>query len=570
MSMIEDKKRLAARIAAELSCLGAEEVDAAAAEALLEYPPNAKLGDLAFPCFRWSKRLRLPPQRIAAQPVEGIAAASAEGGYVNAKLDRATAAASTIERVRRQGDRYGASLAGEGRTIVIDYSSPNIAKPFHVGHLRSTVIGAALYRIYRFLGYRCIGVNHLGDWGTQFGKLIVAYRRWGEASRLDDDGIDELLRLYVRFHEEAEAAPALEEEARRWFVKMEAGDEEALALWRRFVDISLKAFRQIYELLGVSFDSYAGESFYNDKMDAVIQRLRERGLLVEDDGAWLVPLEAYGMAPALMRKKDGGSLYPTRDVAAALYRKSAYDFERAIYVTDYAQRLHFRQWFKVVELMGNAWAENLVHVPFGRVSLEGASLSTRKGNVVRLDELLRRAMEKSRAIIEEKHPGLENKEETARQVGVGAIVFNDLSGNRIKDISFSWEEALSFDGETGPYVQFAHVRACSLLRKAEAAGYGGEAAFDGAALADDLAFDLVRELARFPERIASAAEQYEPSIVARGLIDLAQAFNRFYREHPILVDDAAVRTARLALTDAVRTTLRVGLGLLGVAAPERM
>ncbi|MCI3919190.1 arginine--tRNA ligase [Paenibacillus sp. TRM 82003] len=572
------KKVLAQRIAAHLPEAGIEAKDI---EPWIEYPPNPELGDLALPCFQLAKRLRQSPQRIAndiaarlgASPVEGVASAASAAGYVNVKLDRAHASALTLQAIRREGERYGASRVGEGRTIVIDYSSPNIAKPFHVGHLRSTVIGGALYRIYGFLGYRCVGVNHLGDWGTQFGKLIVAYRRWGDDARLAAEGIDELLRLYVQFHEEAEADAGLEDEARAWFVRMEAGDEEALALWRRFVDISLKEFHVIYELLGASFDSYAGESFYNDRMTTVVQRLRETGLLVEDDGAWLVPLEDYGMAPALMLKKDGSTLYHTRDVAAALYRKETYDFDRAIYVTDYAQQLHFRQWFKVVELMGHAWANDLVHVAFGRVSLEGASLSTRKGNVVRLDELLRRAIEKARALIDEKNPGLLNKDEVARQVGVGAIVFNDLSGNRIKDVSFSWDEALSFDGETGPYVQYAHVRACSLLRKAEEAGFSPDAVFDaldGTALADDASFDVVRELARFPERVATAAGKYEPSIVTRGLVDLAQAFNRFYREQPILVDDAGTRAARLALTNGVRATLRIGLGLIGVAAPERM
>jgi len=464
--MIHWKKQIAEQLASAISDVSAEDL-----ASWLEYPPDPDLGDIALPCFRLSKQLRKPPQTIAEELKGGlngphIERVEAISGYLNIFLDKRHFAGEVIGGVLRGRDRFGSRDIGRGRTIVIDFSSPNIAKPFHVGHLRSTVIGNALYRIHRFLGHNVIGINHLGDWGTQFGKLIVAYRKWGGAEAVEQGGIDELLRLYVKFHDEAEREPALEDEARAWFARLERGDEEARKLWQWFVDISLAEFKRNYGLLGVEFDFCTGESFYNDKMDAVIGELRSKGLLVEDEGAWIVRLDDYGMPPAIMLKKDGSSLYHTRDVAAAIYRKQTYDFDKAIYVTDYAQNLHFQQWFKIIELMGYDWAGDLVHVPFGRVSLEGASLSTRKGNVVKLEELLTQAIGKIRTIMETRGFNADDKDEVARQVGVGAVMFNDLSGNRIKDVVFSWEDALNFDGETGPYVQYTHARACSVLRKA--------------------------------------------------------------------------------------------------------
>ncbi|MEF2968386.1 arginine--tRNA ligase [Paenibacillus sp. M1] len=586
--MDQFKHRIAANVASLLEGIPAEEI-----RGLLEVPPGPAMGDLSLPCFKLSKALRKSPTAIAEELADGIqggnrenviANVSAVSGYLNIRLDRTAAAREVLPGILSSGENYGSQTAGEGKTIVIDFSSPNIAKPFHVGHLRSTVIGAALYRIFNFLGYRCVGINHLGDWGTQFGKLITAYRRWGDSAKLEQGAIDELLGLYVRFHEEAERDPALEEEARAWFAKMERGDEEALALWRKFVDVSLAEFAKIYELLGVTFDFVTGESFYNDRMGPVIQELKQKGLLVEDQGAWLVRLDDYDMAPALMLKQDGSSLYHTRDVAAAIYRKDTYDFHKAIYVTDYSQSLHFRQWFKVVELMGYDWAQDLVHVPFGRVSLEGASLSTRKGNVVKLEELLTQAISKIGEIIESKNPGLAHKEEVARQVGVGAVIFNDLSGNRIKDIEFSWEDALSFEGETGPYVQYTYARASSVLRKG--AGRQEQAALspeypdgNGTNVEPDNAFDsltgeaefaLVKQLSLFPEKVEQAAAKLEPSIVTRYLVDAAQAFNRFYHDCPILTEDRALRSARLALVQCVQITLRNGLSLIGLKFPEEM
>jgi arginyl-tRNA synthetase len=564
------KQQIAERLAPLIQGMDGEEICG-----LLEYPPNPEMGDVSLPCFKLSKTMRKAPQAIAEElknafPSDpAVQKVDAVSGYLNFYLEPAPFARALIGEILGAGERYGSQTTGQGKTIVIDYSSPNIAKPFHIGHLRSTVIGNALYNIFSYLGYRCVGINHLGDWGTQFGKLITAYKHWGSEEKIEQEGIGELLRLYVKVHEEAEQDPALEDEARAWFVKLEQGDEEALRLWRWFIDISLKEFEKIYSLLGVRFDSYAGESFYNDKMAAVVDELNAKGLLEEDEGAKIVRLDAFHMPPAIMIKKDGGTLYHTRDVTAAIYRKNTYDFDKAIYVTDYAQSLHFQQWFKIIELMGYDWAKDLIHVPFGRVSLESGKMQTRKGNVIKLEELLRQAIDKTLEIIESKNPGMENKEEVARQVGVGAVIFSDLSGNRIKDIVFSWEEALNFDGETGPYVQYTHARTCSLLRKA------GEDVSDPANLSverlDDPASRMVlKELYLFPERIEQAMEKLEPSVISRYLIDLSQSFNRFYHDCPILVEDRELRAARLALVKCVRLTLRAGLKLIGLETPEQI
>lgn len=545
---------------------------------LIEYPVNTKMGDFSLPCFKLSKTLRKPPAAIADELKQVLKMGEFEqvesvSGYLNFYLDKSLFVHRVLSDVMKQGEKYGSKNIGSGKTIVIDYSSPNIAKPFHIAHLRSTVIGNALYRIHSFLGYTCVGINHLGDWGTQFGKLIVAYRMWGSRQDVENIGIDELLRLYVKFHEEAEHNPSLEDEARAWFVKLEQGDEESLDLWRWFVDISLKEFKCIYDLLGITFDSYAGESFYNDKMDAVTQELKDKNLLEEDDGAWLVRLDEYGMPPALILKKDGSSLYHTRDITAAIYRKKTYHFDKTIYVTDYAQNLHFQQWFKVVEMMGHEWSADLIHVPFGRVSLEGMSLSTRKGNVIKLEDVLKQAIAKTKAIIEARNHPIPHLEETARQVGVGAVIFHDLSTSRIKDVAFTWENVLSFEGETGPYVQYTHARICSILAKAgdRFQATDDELSHLAEQLQDEAAYQLLRELSVFGERVELAAKKLEPSIVARYLIDLAQAFNRFYHECPILtVADKEIRTARLVMCDSVRSVLRTGLPLIGLEAPAQM
>ncbi|MEK3724146.1 arginine--tRNA ligase [Paenibacillus sp. FSL H8-0034] len=558
-----------------------EGVDEATIMELIEYPPNPQMGDLSMPCFKFSKLLRRAPQAIAEELAASwkqhpaVQRVEAVAGYFNVFLQPGHLASSVIGEILEQQDRYGSQNIGQGRNIVIDFSSPNIAKTFHIGHLRSTMIGNAIYKIHEFLGFHCVGINHLGDWGTQFGKLIVAYKLWGEQATVEAEGIGELQRLYIKFHDEAEQNPELENEARLCFVRLEQGDEEAIKLWKWFVEISLKEFEKMYELLGVKFDAYTGESFYNDKMAAIVEELKAKNLLEEDEGAQLVRLDDYNMPPALMIKKDGGTLYHTRDVTAAVYRQATYDFEKCIYVTDAGQSLHFQQWFKVIELMGYDWHNRLVHVPFGKVSLEGAKLSTRKGNVIRLEELLTQAIEKTSEIIEQKNPDLDNKAAIAQEVGVGAIIFSDLSNNRIKDIVFSWEEALNFEGETGPYVQYTHARASSVLRKAGERAAGEELPMKLENHAADVLVNaseqaLLKQLYVFKERLEQAAQKLEPSVVSRYLVDLAQSFNRFYHDSPILIEDAALRQARLALVRCTQITIRNGLTLIGLKAPEKM
>ena len=541
---------------------------------MIEVPANKEMGDYAFPCFKLAKKFRKAPNLIAADicgKLEGsdsFTKIECVAAYINFFTDKSSYAKTVIESVNNAGAKYGESSEGEGKTIVIDYSSPNIAKPFHVGHLRSTVIGSALYNIFEKLGYKCVGINHLGDWGTQFGKLIEAYKLWGSKEAVEEKGISELTRIYVKFHEEAEKDDSLNDRARAWFVKMQDGDEEAISLWKWFYDISIKEFERVYEKLGVKFDYYTGESFYNDKMDAVVEELKAKNLLVESNGAMIVDLEDAKMPPCLILRTDGGTLYATRDITAALYRKKTYDFDKCIYVTAIDQNLHFAQWFKVIEKMGYDWSKDLVHVPFGLVSLEDGKLSTRKGKVVLMEDLLNEAVKKTTGIIDEKNPDLPNKEEVAKQVGIGAVIFDDLYNGRIKDIVFSWDRMLNFDGETGPYVQYTHARACSVLKKA---GYDKKAEnIYYSVLTDDAAADVCKTIALFNDKIKEAANRYEPSVIARYLVDVAQSFNKFYHDNIILADDENVKNARLALVDAVRTVIKSGLAILGIDAPEQM
>ena len=538
----------------------------------LAVPPDPNLGDYAFPCFRFAKVLRMAPPKIA----EAVAAAfdapetarvEAVNGYLNFFLNRVNFAKGTLENVLASGEKYGSSDMGAGKTICLDYSSINIAKRFHIGHLSTTMLGHSLKRIYEHLGYKTVGINHLGDWGTQFGKMICAYKLWGSEEQVEKGGVNELTRLYVKFHAEAEEHPELEDEGRAWFKKIEDGDPEALRIFNWFKELTLRDTARVYDLLGVKFDSYAGESFYNDKMGRVIDELKAKNLLTISDGASIVDLEKYNMPPCLILKKDGATLYATRDIAAALYRHDTYHFDKCLYVVAYQQDLHFRQWFKVLELMGYDWAKDCVHVAFGMISYEGQSLSTRKGNIVYLEDQLDQAQEKALKIIEEKSPNLENKAEVARQVGIGAVVYADLSNNRIKDIDFSWDRALNFDGETGPYVQYTHARCCSVLRKAAELNLPDP---DYSALQDDEAQDCLRKLGRFPDVIKEAADKYEPSMITRAVTDLAQAYNKFYYEHRILDDDPAVAAARVALTRAMKSVIKTGLYLIGIEAPERM
>jgi len=540
---------------------------------LLAVPPDPALGDYAFPCFRLAKPLRMPPVKIAealcaAWQQEAVASVRPVNGYMNFFLNRENFAREIMTLLRKQGERYGASDLGKGKTICLDYSSINIAKRFHIGHLSTTMIGHSLKRIFDFLGYTTVGINHLGDWGTQFGKMICAYKKWGSREEVEKGGVAALEALYVRFHEEAHLDPSLEDEGRAWFKKIEDGDPEALEIFSWFKEITLKDAARVYDMLGVSFDSYAGESFYIDKMEPVIQELRDKGLLVQSEGAWVVPLEEEGMPPCLILKKDGTTIYATRDITAAKYRQDTYHFDKCLYVVAYQQDLHFRQVFRVLEKMGYPWAKDCVHVSFGMVSFEGAALSTRKGNTVHLEDLLNQAVAKALDIIREKSPDLENKEEIARQVGIGAVIYTDLSNNRIKDIDFRWDRALNFDGESGPYVQYTHARCCSVLRRAPDLS-AVEPSW--AALTDDEAQSLLRLIGRFPDVIREAADKYEPSMITRAVTDIAQAFNKYYYEHRILDEaDPAGAAARIALVQAVRTLIKTGLWLIGLEAPERM
>lgn len=537
----------------------------------LEYPPDETMGDVAFPCFRYAKALRMAPPKIAAALAEQISgeeftSVAAAGGYVNFKISPAYLEKTVLTAVETQKEKYGGSDFGKGKTVVLDYSSPNTSKPFHIGHLGTTVIGHCLKLLHQFVGYECVGVNHLGDWGTQNGKQIVAFRKWGNKEYVEQKGCDGLVELYVKFHEEAEKDPSLNDEARAEFRKLEDHVPENIELWKWFLDISFKEYEVTYKQLGITFDSYKGESFYSDKMDAQIQIMREKNLLKLDDGASIVDLSDYNMPPCLILKKDGSSLYPSRDIAAAVYRKNTYEFEKCIYVTSSAQSLHFAQWFKVLELMGYDWSDKLVHVPYGTVSIGGEKLATRTGNVVLLKDLFRQAIEKVTEIMNEKNPDLPNKEATAEAVGVGAIVFNYLYNSRIKDINFTIESALSFDGSTGPYAQYTYARTCSILEKAAQMEMNGSSGIT----ADEEA-SVLKVLAKFPERVLQAIEEYEPCVIARYVIELCTAFNRFYKACPILsVEDENVRTFRLRITSAVNTVLASALHLICMKTPEKI
>ena len=558
-------------IAAAERALGGAGLQSAEIAAALEIPPNTEMGDYAFPCFKLSKALRKPPMMIsdalaAEIHADYLSRVESVKGYLNFFIDRATYAEKVVEAVLDQGESYGSDNSGAGKTVVLDYSSINIAKRFHIGHLSTTMIGNALYKLYKFFGWNAVGVNHLGDWGTQFGKMIAAYKRWGDHDTVAAGGVDEMVKLYVRFNAEARENEALNDEGRAWFKKIEDGDPEALEIFNWFKSVTLKDAERVYDMLGVKFDSYAGESFYNDKMQPIIDDLRAKNLLKEDQGAQIVDLEPYGMPPALILRSDGATLYITRDLAAAKYRQDTYHFDKSLYVVAYQQDLHFRQLFKVLELMGYDWYKNCEHVAFGMVSFEGQTLSTREGRVVYLEDLLNTAISKARGIIEEKSPELENKDAVARQVGVGAVVFFALYNNRIKDIDFYWDRALNFDGETGPYVMYTHARCCSVLRKAGEC----DAKPDFTALADPEAQDVVRLLEQFPEVLRAALQKNEPSMVTRFSVDLAQAYNKFYYERKVMVDDMGVRAARLMLTRAARQTIAKALELIGLEAPERM
>lgn len=542
---------------------------------LIETPADEKMGDFAIPCFSLAKKWRKNPAVIASELAKALGMKKEElglgkienvGGYCNLFVDREAHIKSSIGHMQ-QGD-FGFEKPGTGKTICMDYSSPNIAKNFHVGHLRTTMIGNSLYKIHEKLGYQVERINHLGDWGTQFGKLIVAYKNWSSKEEVEKKGIEELMRIYVKFNKEAKKTPELVDEARAWFVKMEQNDEEAITIWKWFIEISMVEYERIYKLLGVSFDSYKGENFYRDKVPALIEELNEKGLLKESQGAKVIDLEEYDMPPCLITKSDGGSIYHSRDIAALLYRKKTYDFEKCLYVTGSEQSLHFKQVFKAIELMGYDWAKDLVHVPYGLVSLAGEKLSTRTGNIVYAEDILKEAIERAMQAILEKNPTLSEKEYVAKQVGVGAVIFHDLYNQRIKNVDFSWNEVLSFEGTTGPYVQYTYARAKSILRKNTDIGIDGD--IDYKILTDDITFSLVKNLLGYEEAVQHAAERYEPSVVARYLIDLTSAFNRFYHECSVLHATEKEKKARMLLVNMTQMVIKDACMLLGMECPEEM
>ena len=538
---------------------------------MLEYPPDREMGDLALPCFRFAKILRKAPAMIASQIAERLSIpeiekAVAVNGYLNIYVSDTYYSQSVLPEIIEKEKDYGKGSQGKGKTVVLDYSSPNICKPFHIGHLGTTVIGHSIKLLHEFAGYNCVGINYLGDWGTQFGKLITAYRKWGSRDAVEEGGIDVLVDLYVKFHEEAEKDESLNDVARAEFHKLELGDEENTELWKWFKQISLAEYEKTYKQLGITFDSYNGESFYTDKMPAQVQILRDKNLLKIDDGASIVDLSEYNMQPCLILKRDGSTLYPTRDIAAAVYRKQEYNFDKCVYVTAAAQSLHFAQWFKVVELMGYEWYGELVHVPYGTISVNGVKLSTRHGNVLLLRDVFGAAIEKVTAVIDEKNPGLENKKETAEAVGVGAIIFYYLLNGIIKDSSFIMDDALSFEGNTGPYAQYTYARTCSVLAKA-----GEVEGCYGYFVTASEEKELLKTLSRFAEVAEKALREYEPSYITRYILDVCTAFNRFYHECPIATaEDEKVRSTRKAITKATNTVLGSALSLICMKTPEKI
>ena len=570
--MVNFKEEIAKLIAAEVTDLELAEI-----QSMIEVPQDSRMGDYAFPCFKLAKVMRKAPPLIA----KGIAEKIAENtmfekveqvnAYVNMFISREALVKDVVDAVMAECTEYGKTNIGNGGNVVVDFSSPNIAKPFHIGHIRSTVIGNSISKLYRALGYNVIGVNHLGDYGTQFGKMIVAYRHWGNREDVINEPIKTLLAYYTKFHVEAETHPELEDEARETFARLEAGEPEEKELWQWFRDESLKEFNRVYDMLGITFESYAGESFYSDKMPAVIAEMREKNLLVPSEGAEIVELQQYGLTDAPVLKSDGSSIYITRDIAAAKYRMDTYNFVKDIYVVASQQNLHFQQLNKIVELMGYDWCKDIIQVPFGLVSLEEGTMSTRHGRVVFLEDVLTRAVEQTKEIIREKGVNTENIDETAKIVGIGAVVFNELSNNRIKDYVFSWNKVLDFNGETGPYVQYTYARCASVLRNAgEEAVKAAQAGIKAQYITSESAFALAKLIYRLPQVVIEAAEKYEPSIVTRHLVDIAQGFNRFYHDEHILVDNEEEKAAKLALVLAAKTAIRNGLALLGMEAPERM
>lgn len=560
-----DYKLMVARKIAEASGLDAEKI-----KNLIEIPPKPEMGDYAFPCYILAKELRKAPPQIAGElagkiDAEGIERVEALGPYLNFFLDKGQFTGAIVREVLAGGENYGNENSGAGKRVLVEYSSPNIAKPFNVALMYTTCLGNALYRMYQSEGYDTVGINHLGDYGTQFGKLIYAYQNWGDEKALEEDPIAELLRIYVKFHDEAEKDPSLDAQGRLHFKNLEAGNEYEVGLWNRFKDLSLKDFQKVYDILDIKFDSLKGEAFYSDYIPEVIEELKAKNLLTESQGAQVVMLDEYNMPPAIILKSDGSTIYCTRDVTAALYRKKTYDFDKCLYVVGAPQALHFRQVFKVVELMGKEWAKDLVHVGFGLVKFQGMKFSTREGKVFYLTDLLKEAIQRARDIIEEKNPELENKEEVARKIGIGGVKFIYLKNSREKEIMFDLNEVLNFDGETAPYVQYTYARGKSILRKNPSTGEG-----DLSRLREKEEFELAKVLETYHQVKNEALAKYEPSIFTRYILDVAKSFNKFYNNINISNSEESLRNARLQLVEATCQVLKNGLGLLGIDVVERM
>lgn len=569
--MINFKKVIAYKISKVI------DIDEKEIEGYIEVPSNKEMGDYSFPCFRLAKVLKKSPQIIAEELKEKLIFENDEitkievvNGYLNFFINNLQLVKEVLKEIDEKKEKYGSSDIGKGKKVVVDYSSPNIAKPFHIGHLRSTVIGNSLYKTYKFLGYNCIGINHLGDYGTQFGKLIEGYKRWGSEYNIEENPIDELTKIYVRVNNLCKEDESVLEECRSNFKKLEEKDEYCVKLWNKFRELSLKEFQRIYDLLDVHFDSLNGEAFYSDKMDEVIDILEKTGRLVESEGARVIELEEKQIPPCIIQKSNGSTTYATRDLAAILYRARNYDFDKALYLTSYEQILHFNQVFEVAKLLGldEKYTNNLIHVPFGMIQLKSGKMSTREGNVVKLEDLLKESISRVKEIIEKKNPELEDKEKIAETIGIGAVIFNDLYNSRMKDEIFDWDEMLNFNGETGPYLQYIYVRTNSILKKA---GYIPELKdVDAQELNDEGAINIIKILYSFEDIIKQAAEKNEPYIIARYLINLAQAFSSYYNDHKIIVDDKKVQNSRLYITYCVNLVLKTGAMLLGMKMPERM
>ena len=568
--MVDFKKKIAESIAQVL------EMNVNEIEACIENPKGTDNGDYAFPCFRLAKTMRKAPPVIAEEiknklqvNEQYICKVEVVGGYVNFFVNKEKLANEVLQEISKS-NAYGKSEIGKGKNVVVDYSSPNIAKPFHIGHLRSTVIGGALYNIYKYLGYNVTGINHLGDYGTQFGKLIEGYKRWGTEYNIDENPIEELTNIYIRINQACKEDEAILEECRNNFKKLEEGDIYCVELWNKFKDVSLKEFQKIYDLLGSKFDSWNGEAFYSDKMAEIVELLEKSGKLVKSEGARIIDLENKGMAPCIIEKSNGSSTYATRDLAAIMYRARTYDFDKVLYLTSYEQVLHFKQVFETAKLLGldEKYTNGLEHVPFGMVLLKTGKMSTREGNIIKLEDLLNESISRAKEIIQEKNPNLENKEEIAKRVGLGAVIFNDLANSRLKDEIFDWDTILNFQGETGPYIQYTYVRTKSVIEKV------GEVPdiknVKISLLLDDASSKILKLIYNFEDILIQVTEKSEPSILSRYLIDVAKAYSNFYNENKIIVDDKDIQNARVYLTYAVGKVLKTGAGLLGIEMPDKM